>query len=125
MAKQFDIDTARVYDKPPDTGRARLLVDRIWPRGLSKEDLRYDDWIKDIAPTTGLRQWFGHDPDRWAAFRNSYLQELADNADAVERCLVWCRAGPVTLLFGAKDREHNQAVVLRDYLNQRFKGDTT
>ena len=125
MTTQFDIDTARVYAQPPDTGRARLLVDRIWPRGISKDDLRYDDWIKDIAPTTELRKWFGHDQDRWGALRNSDLHELADNTDAAERCLAWCRAGPVTLLFGAKDREHNQALVLRDYLNQRFKGETT
>lgn len=125
MAKQFDIDIARVHDEAFDPDRTRLLVDGIWPRGISKADLGHDYWIKDIAPTTELRKWFDHDPDKWGEFRNRYLHELADNTDAVERCLAWCRAGPVTLLFGAKDREHNQAVVLRDYLKQRLKGDTT
>ncbi len=122
MVKQSDINIARAYDKASDTGRARLLVDRIWPRGISKADLGLDDWLKDIAPTTELRKWFDHDPDKWGEFRNRYLHELADNTDAVERCLAWCRGGPVTLLFAAKDRDHNQAVVLRDYLKQRLKG---
>lgn len=122
MAKLPDIDIARIYDKTHDSGRARLLVDRIWPRGVSKAKLWHHDWLRDIAPTTALRTWFGHDPDKWGEFCNRYLHELADNTEVVERCLAWCRAGPVTLLFAAKDREHNQAVVLRDYLKQRLKG---
>lgn len=122
MAKHSDIDIARVHDEASDTDRMRLLVDGIWPRGISKADLGHDDWIKDIAPTTELRKWFDHDPDKWGEFRNRYLHELADNTDAVERCLAWCRSGPVTLLFAAKDREHNHVVVLRDYLRQRHKG---
>ncbi|WP_150282286.1 DUF488 domain-containing protein [Salipiger aestuarii] len=116
MAKQPDIDIAQVHDESSDTDRARLLVDRIWPRGISKKDLGHDDWLKDIAPTTELRRWFQQDPDKWGEFRNRYLQELADNTVAVERCLAWCRVGPVTLLFAAKDREHNQAVVLREVI---------
>jgi len=123
MAKTPDIEIARVHDDATDTGRARLLVDGIWPRGVSKDALVHDDWIKDIAPSTDLRKWFGHDPDKWGAFRNRYLHELSGNPDAVDRCLDWCRKGPVTLLYAARDRDHNQAVVLKDYLTQRLKGD--
>lgn len=125
MAKGSDIDIARAFDKASDTDRARLLVDRIWPRGISKADLGLHDWIKVIAPTTELRKWFNHDPDKWGEFHNRYLHELAGNTDAVDRCLAWCRAGPVTLLFAAEDREHNQAVVLRNYLKQRLTGEPT
>ena len=122
MVKTPDIEIARVYDDATDTGRARLLVDGIWPRGVSKQELGHDDWIKDIAPSTDLRKWFGHDPDKWGEFRNRYLHELRDYPHPVERCLDWCRKGPVTLLYAARDRDHNQAVVLRDYLAQRLKG---
>lgn len=122
MARKPDIEIARVHDDALDTGRARLLVDGIWPRGVSKKELRHDDWIKDIAPSTELRKWFDHDPDKWGEFRNRYLHELAGNPEPVERCLDWCRKGPVTLLYAARDRDHNQAVVLKDYLAQRLKG---
>jgi len=111
-----DIRIARVRDEIEDVRGARLLVDRVWPRGVSKAALQLDDWIRDVAPSTGLRKWFGHDPERWEAFRDRYLAELAETPEAVERCLAWCRAGRVVLLFGAKDRDHNQAVVLRDHL---------
>ena len=115
------IAIARVYDQISDKDGARLLVDGIWPRGVAKTDLTSHDWIKEIAPSDPLRSWFDHDPDKWGEFRNRYLHELANKPDAVERCLKWCRKGPVTLLFSARDRDHNQAVVLRDYLNQRLK----
>lgn len=115
-----DIATARVYDEPSTEKRYRLLVDGVWPRGIAKADLGHDDWLKDLAPSTELRQWFGHDPEKWGEFRNRYLHELSETTGAVERCLDWCRKGPVTLLYAAKDREHNQAVVLRDYLQQRL-----
>ena len=124
MSKQPDIDIARVHDKPSGQRRARHLVDGIWPRGISKEGLAHDDWIREVAPTSELRKWFGHDLEKWDTFRNRYLHELASNTQAVERCLDWCRTGPVTLLFAAKDREHNQAVILRDYLKQRLKGES-
>jgi uncharacterized protein YeaO (DUF488 family) len=110
------IRIARVRDEIEDLPGARLLVDRVWPRGVTKAALQLDDWIRDVAPSTGLRKWFGHDPERWEAFRDRYLAELAETPEAVERCLAWCRAGRVVLLFGAKDRDHNQAVVLRDHL---------
>jgi uncharacterized protein YeaO (DUF488 family) len=114
------IHIARVYDDLSAIKGARLLVDRLWPRGIRKEALGHDDWLKDIAPSTELRKWFGHDPDRWQDFRARYRAELDDNPDAVERCLKWCRKGSVTLLYGAKDEAHNQAVVLRAYLREQL-----
>jgi uncharacterized protein YeaO (DUF488 family) len=116
-----NIRIARVYDAPDAVAGARLLVDRVWPRGIAKAALRLDEWVRDVAPSSELRKWFGHDPKRWEAFRIRYRAELEDNVDAVDRCLKWCRKGPVTLLFAAKDREHNQAVVLRDYLAESLK----
>lgn len=118
MRVQAYIGTARAYDAPDGGSRARLLVDRVWPRGQRNEDLRCDDWIKEVAPSSALRKWFKHDPGKWEQFRDRYRTELDANSEAVERCLVWCRKGPVVLLFGAKDRDHNQAVVLRDYLRE-------
>ena len=112
---------ARVYDPPESMLGARLLVDRLWPRRVSKASLRLDDWPKEVTPTTGLRQWFHADPGRWPEFRWRYEAELAANATAVEHCLDWCRKGPVTLLTAAHDREHNHAVVLRDWLEARLK----
>jgi len=121
MSGARDIRIARVYDAPDAMAGAQLLVDRVWPRGIAKSDLRLDEWLRDIAPSTKLRKWFGHDPERWEAFRTRYRSELEGNVAAVDRCLKWCRKGPVTLLFAAKDREHNQAVVLRDYLAECLK----
>ncbi|WP_418591578.1 DUF488 domain-containing protein [Ponticoccus sp. (in: a-proteobacteria)] len=125
MARHPDIDIARVHDKAPDRGRARLLADRIWPRGVSKAAQRHDDWLRGIAPTAALGARFGHDPQKRGAFRNRPLRELSNKADAVGRCLAWCRAGPAPLRFAAPDREHNQAVVLRDDLKQRLKENTS
>ncbi|MEI4234862.1 DUF488 domain-containing protein [Roseovarius sp. D22-M7] len=116
----FPIRLARVHDDLSDLPGARLLVDRVWPRGIARAALQLDDWIREAAPSTALRTWFGHDPARWAAFRESYLAELGDTPEAVDRCLAWCRAGPVILLFAAKDRDHNQAVVLREHLRERL-----
>lgn len=100
---------------------ARLLVDRVWPRGIRKDALRADDWIREVAPSTTLRKWFGHDVARWPGFRDRYRAELRNNPEAVERCLAWCRKGPVTLLYGAKDEAHNQAVVLAEFLEERLQ----
>lgn len=116
MSRAADIRIARAYDDLGDIEGARLLVDRVWPRGVSKDQLHLDEWIREVAPSTELRKWFGHDPQKWQAFRDRYRNELDANENAVEKCLDWCRKGPVVLLYGAKDREHNQAVVLRDYL---------
>lgn len=116
VASGSAIRIARAYDDLGEIPGARLLVDRVWPRGISKADLALDDWLRDIAPSSDLRKWFGHDPDRWEAFRSRYRAELQERDDAIGRCLDWCRKGPVVLIYGAKDREHNQAVVLREYL---------
>ncbi len=120
LKRHIEIRIARVYDDPAESDGARLLVDRLWPRGIAKADLRYDHWVREVAPSAELRNWFGHDPARWNGFRNRYIKELGSNPEAVGRCLDWCERGPVTLLYSAKDREHNQAVVLKDYLRQRL-----
>lgn len=122
MTAKHSISVARVYDTGAKAGGARLLVDRLWPRGIAQKDLDFDDWIKDVAPSNGLRKWFGHDPKRWIEFRKRYRAELNDNSEAIESCLTWCRKGAVTLLYAAKDEEHNQAIVLRDYLDEKLEG---
>jgi uncharacterized protein YeaO (DUF488 family) len=94
------------------------LVDRIWPRGLAKADAALDTWIKDVSPSTALRQWFGHDPAKWAGFTKKYFGELAKKQEAIELVLEACTGPTVTLLFGAKDVEHNNAVALKKYLEE-------
>lgn len=112
------IGLKRAYDDPAGSDGERVLVDRIWPRGVARDDLRLGDWMKELAPSDGLRQWFGHDPDRWDEFQKRYIEELDSRADAVEQILAKCRAGTVTLIFGAKDTEHNNAVALKAYLER-------
>lgn len=100
----------------PDDG-ARILVDRVWPRGVSRQAAALASWSKDVAPSTALRKWFGHDPVRWPEFRTRYRAELAANPEPVAALKAMLRAGPVTLVYGAHDEEHNNAVVLADYLD--------
>ncbi len=121
MTDRNDISIVRVYDKDAKSRGARLLVDRLWPRGVAKKDIDLDEWVKEVAPSNELRKWFSHDPEKWDEFRKRYRTELDKNPDAVERCLEWLRKGNVTLLYGAKDEEHNQAVVLRDYLHEKAR----
>jgi uncharacterized protein YeaO (DUF488 family) len=116
VASGGKVSVARVYDDVGETSGTRILVDRVWPRGISKEDLKHDDWIRQVAPSSDLRKWFDHDADKWSEFRRRYVSELKDNDEAVGRCLEWCRKGSVALLFAARDREHNQAVLLRNHL---------
>ena len=99
----------------PDDG-TRLLVDRLWPRGVSKAKAALDDWIKDVAPSTELRKWFGHDPARWAEFQRRYRAELRGQSEALDRIRALARAGVVTLVYSAHDEQHNDAVVLRSVL---------
>jgi uncharacterized protein YeaO (DUF488 family) len=120
MARQT-ITIRRVYDDPAKGGGARFLVDRIWPRGIKKEDLHLDGWLKDVAPTDDLRHWFGHDVARWMEFRRRYQAELESNPSAWQPILDAAQKGSVTLLFGARDEEHNQAVVLRDFVARKLK----
>lgn len=97
---------------------ARVLVDRVWPRGVTKEALKLDLWARDAAPSARLRKWFGHDPAKWEEFRRRYRAELDDGADTAElRALL--KDGPIVLVYGAKDEAHNQAVVLRDWLRDQ------
>ena len=112
----MDIRLKRAYTAAADEDGTRVLVDRLWPRGVSKEKARLDLWLKAIAPSTELRKWFNHDPAKWREFRQRYTQELEDNPEAVKRLLDLADAGRVTLIYGAKDEMHNEAVVLKEYL---------
>ncbi|HEV2546360.1 MAG TPA: DUF488 family protein [Stellaceae bacterium] len=110
----------RVYEAPaPDDG-VRVLVDRVWPRGLSKEKAQIDHWLKEVAPSTALRQWFGHDPARWTEFRRRYRAELKQNLAPLKALGALVRGKPATLLYGARDEQHNQAVVLAEILDERY-----
>lgn len=112
----------RVYLPPGKEDGFRVLSDRLWPRGLSKEKAAVDLWAKEVAPTTALRQWYGHEPARWSEFKRKYLAELEHDGEAVSELIDRVKGHKkITLLFGAKDEEHNQAVVLRDYLAARLK----
>lgn len=106
----------RIYDAPAQEDGFRVLVDRVWPRGVSKKDAAIDLWAKDIGPSTELRKWFNHDPARWPEFRKRYQGELTDRIADLRQLLKECGRRPMTLLFSAKDTEHNQAVVLKDVL---------
>jgi uncharacterized protein YeaO (DUF488 family) len=116
MSGKIDIQIKRVYDPPSAADGARILVDRLWPRGLRKESARLTLWLKDVAPTPALRQWFGHDPERWSEFSRRYRAELSGNDAAVAPLVESLKAGPVTLLYAAHDQEHNHARVLAEYL---------
>ena len=117
------IRVKRVYDPPAADDGARLLVERLWPRGMKKEALSMDGWPKDVAPSDALRRWFGHDPAKWAEFRRRYMAELDDNRAAWEPILEAARQGTVTLLYSAHDTEHNNALVLKTYLEERLPAD--
>jgi uncharacterized protein YeaO (DUF488 family) len=115
------IAVKRVYEPAAKSDGYRVLVDRIWPRGLKKEDAALDVWMRDVAPSTALRKWFGHDPAHWEGFRHRYASEL-DRHRALWRPLITrAERHRVTLLFGAKDEEHNQAVALKMYLDTWIK----
>jgi len=105
----------RAYEPADKADGMRILVDRLWPRGLDKQHAAIDEWLKDVAPTSELRKWFGHDPERWTEFRRRYLEELAGN-DAIAHLRELVRQHHVTLVYSARDTEHNQALVLRDFL---------
>jgi len=110
------ISVKRIYESPSRNDGTRVLVDRLWPRGVSKEDAKIDAWLKDIAPSDELRHWFDHDPSKWSAFKRKYATELKHNKALLEELGAMVSKGHVTLVFAAKDEEHNNAVALRDYL---------
>lgn len=112
------IQLKRVYEKPSRDDGLRVLVDRLWPRGLRKTEAAADLWLKEAAPSPALRRWYGHDPRRWRGFRKRYRAELAHRADAMRVLKDLRRRGKLTLLFAARDEAHNHAVVLRDALEE-------
>jgi uncharacterized protein YeaO (DUF488 family) len=112
----MNIRLKRAYEAADKDDGARLLVERLWPRGLTKEKAAIDDWFKDISPSPALRKWYSHDPAKWKEFRRKYLAELRNNPDEVRRLRARVKKGPVTFVYAAKDEERNSAVVLRDYL---------
>jgi len=111
-----NVKLKRAYELPAADDGTRVLVDRLWPRGVSKEHAALDQWMKDISPSTELRKWFGHDPARWEEFCRRYTEELHQNAERLSQLRSLTREGPVTLVYSAHDEVHNDAIVLRDLL---------
>jgi len=115
------IRTKRAYDPPsPQDGR-RVLIDRLWPRGLAKESARLHEWRRDLAPSDELRKWFAHDPSRFARFRARYRMELLRNREALAELVISAERGPVTLVFAAKDRDHSNAAVLKELVEESLR----
>ncbi len=110
------IKTKRVYAEPEADDGARILVDRLWPRGLRKDAAQIDLWLKDIAPNDGLRKWFAHDPSKWLEFKKRYFAELQDGKELLAQIRDHAKQGAVTLLFSAKEEKYNNAVALKEYL---------
>ncbi len=111
------IKIKRVYEKPVKEDGFRILVDRLWPRGLSKGKAAVDLWFKEIAPSTELRKWFAHDPAKWTEFQKKYKKELQENSGAVSELKKYVESGNVTLLYAAHDEEHNQAIIIKDFIS--------
>jgi uncharacterized protein YeaO (DUF488 family) len=112
----MEIKLKRVYEKSAKEDGTRILVDRLWPRGLTKLKANVDIWLKEIAPSTELRKWFHHDPEKWDEFKKRYRRELENKEELIEALKKELKAGTVTLLYGAKDEEHNEALVLKELL---------
>ena len=115
----MELKIKRVYEKPANEDGKRILVDRLWPRGLTKDKAAVDIWLKEIAPSTELRKWFNHEPAKWKAFQKKYHQELKENEEQVALLKEQRSKGSVTLLYGAKDEEHNEALVLKEWLDHQ------
>ena len=115
----MQISTKRAYEKPGKQDGMRVLVDRIWPRGIGKDEAHIDRWLKDVAPTNELRKWFNHEPQKWKEFKNKYFQELEGKSEALEELLEMVHGGRITLVYGAKDQQHNNAIALKEYLENR------
>ena len=111
-----DVRLKRAYEPADRKDGKRILVDRLWPRGVSKAEAAIDEWLKDLAPSTELRKWFGHDPDRWDEFRRRYAKEIHLHPELLAHLRERAREGPVTLVYSAHDERHNDAIVLRDIL---------
>lgn len=114
------IKLKRVYDAESRQDGTRFLVERLWPRGVKKTSLHIEDWLKEVGPSTRLRQWFGHDPGKWNEFRRKYFAELDSNPGPWEPIVEATRRGTVTLLYSSHDTEHNNAVALKEYLEKKL-----
>lgn len=112
------IQIKRIYDDPAKGDGVRILVDRLWPRGVSKERASLDAWVKKIAPSTNLRKWFDHDPEKWEEFSRRYIEEIQENEEAIDELRDLAKKTTLTLLYAAKDEEHNEALVLKHYLDK-------
>ena len=115
------IKLKRVYEAASRDDGVRILVERLWPRGIKKDALNLDTWLKNVAPSDGLRQWFGHDPKKWNGFRDRYFAELEANPQTWESVAKTARRGRVTLIYSSRDMEHNNAVALKDYLEDKMR----
>jgi uncharacterized protein YeaO (DUF488 family) len=111
-----NVKLKRAYDDPVAADGMRILVDRLWPRGVKKEAAAIDLWAKDLTPSTELRKWYGHDPARWTEFRHRYTAELRQHTEQLDKIRELARRGTVTLIYAARDQEHNEAVIIRDLL---------
>ena len=121
MKKAPVIRLKRAYEEAESGDGTRLLVERLWPRGVKKEALHIERWAKDVAPSTELRKWFGHDPEKWTEFRRRYFAELRENPGAWEPIVEEARRGTVTLVYSSHDEEHNNAVALREFLLEQME----
>jgi uncharacterized protein YeaO (DUF488 family) len=117
-ARGLNIRLKRAYEAPSAEDGLRVLVDRLWPRGLGKSEAAIDRWLKEVAPSSELRRWFGHDPRKWDEFRRKYQAELSGQGELLRELRQAAREGPLTLVYSARDQEHNQAVVRRDVLER-------
>ena len=115
----LDVRTKRVYAPPERSDGYRVLIDRVWPRGVSRDRARLDEWARELAPSDALRKWFGHDPGRFREFSERYREELRDCADSIGALRDRAARGPVTLVYGARDQQHNNAAVLAELLRGR------
>lgn len=118
MTARMTIKLKRAYDHPGDEDGFRVLVDRIWPRGITKDDLKIDYWAREIAPSADLRKWFGHEPEKWPEFKKRYFNELDGQDERVAELREKIAAKATTLVFSAKDERHNNAVALKEYLEK-------
>jgi len=118
-----NVKLKRAYEPPSRSDGTRVLIDRLWPRGMKKTEVKIDEWMKDIAPSTELRKWFAHEPARWPEFRRRYEAEVLEHPEQILRLRMLARKGALTLVFSAHDEEHNDAVVLRELILRHHRHD--
>lgn len=117
----MDIVVKRIYDDYTEEDGTRILVDRLWPRGVKKSEAMIDSWHKDLAPSNELRKWYGHDPEKWVDFKDKYFCELRDKDEKIREMLDSCRTGRITLLYASRNTDHNQAVALKEYIERTME----